>query len=240
MEGIIENDKWTGDWVYYNPNGKLHKRGAYINSLQDGVWQMYNLNGQIHGTKNYDKGKLLEIDFLDKKKEIYYEYNFEITDAEKINFTKSFNAIENDEYVLFEPVMLSNIQFLEENPLDEKLGIISQFVSIWTSNCPYLGGELKIEFTDFTTDWATLDDNYEYNSLFTVFYLIGKCAYLIENRDNTYDLVKSEYRATESMVKAYKAIIDENENAKNLKMDEICKKYDRKILKEFIRSYIGE
>ena len=234
MKGLITIGKWSGKWEYYNPNGEIHKTGEYVNSLSHGIWNMYNLIGKVIARKTYENGKLLKIDFLDN---VYFEYDFQVTDSETIQLNKSFEAINADEFILFEPIMLSNINFLEQNPFAEELSVLSQFVTIWTSNCPYLGGQLNLDISNYTVDWTRLEKTYKYSSLMTVYFVIGKCAYLIENKGKKYELAKSEYRATESMIKAYKIIIANEANAQNEKMNELTKKYDKKQLELFIQNY---
>ncbi|MEO1518900.1 MAG: hypothetical protein AAFV95_28045 [Bacteroidota bacterium] len=239
MKGDIKENGWMGQWAYYNPNGELHKTGEYVNSLHHGEWKMYDLNGQLLGVKTYDNGKLLKVDFLDKTNEIYFEYNCEITDSEEVALVKSFDQIHADEFVLFEPIMESNIQFLEKNPMSQEASVLSQFVTIWTSNCPYLGGQLKIDVTDYTVDWTRLDDGYRYRALMTVYYLIGKCAYQLANKGKPYDLASSEFRATQSMLRAYQAILQQDKSGKNQKLEELAQKMKRGELEDFIRNYKG-
>jgi len=206
MQGMIENGKWMGKWVYYNPTGALHKTGEYVNSLRHGLWLMYNLRGELIGEKTYDNGKLLKLDFIENKENVYFEYDCEVAEDETIRFKSSIETINPNEFILFEPIMLSNVSFAEENPFAEEFGPVSQFVSVWTSNCPYLVGQMKIDVTNYTVEWTRLD-GYKYQHLMTANFFLGKCAYLIENKGKKFDLAQSEYRAAESMIKGYQAIL---------------------------------
>jgi len=236
MQGMIENGKWKGKWVYYNPTGVLHKTGEYVNSLRHGLWSIYNLKGELIGEKTYDNGKLLKLDFTENKENVYFEYDCEVAEDETIRFKSSIETINPDEFKLFEPIMLSNVSFVEQNPFAQELGPVSQFVSIWTSNNPHLGGKVEIDVTNYMLEWTILGDTYKHTALMAAYYYLGKCAYLIENKGKKFDAVQSDYRATESMIRGYQAILLQ-EDAENDKLNVLREKYNQKTLLKFIRKY---
>ncbi len=240
MSGNITNGRWTGDWVYFNPDGGLHKKGKYVNSLNHGVWSMYDLRGELMAEKTYENGSLKKMKFTNQKNRVYYEYNYETPDLEIIPLKVKFDVIAEEEYILFEPIMLSNIQFLEDNPNGDEFGVLSHFVTIWTSNCPYLGGQLDIEISNYYADWISIENTYAYSSTMTVCFLLGKCAYLIENQGMDYDQASSDVRGTESMIRAYRKLLEQNEAAGHVKIDQLVKKYDEGQLEAFIRTYDKE
>ena len=51
-----DNNKRTGYWEYYFDNGKVKRKGNYLNGKKDGNWEHYYENGNISFTTNYLNG----------------------------------------------------------------------------------------------------------------------------------------------------------------------------------------
>jgi len=85
--GKFKNNLETGEWKIYHSNGRLRQEGNFKNGKIDGLWKFYHengilygignanygdfegnwnwyfQNGQIHTVRNYEKGKLISVDF---------------------------------------------------------------------------------------------------------------------------------------------------------------------------------
>jgi antitoxin component YwqK of YwqJK toxin-antitoxin module len=61
-KGKYINDKQSGTWYYYYfDNGELMGKGKIINNEEDGLWKWFYNNGNLYTERFYDNGKLLEI-----------------------------------------------------------------------------------------------------------------------------------------------------------------------------------
>jgi len=236
MKGNFKDNTWTGIWEYFNPNGKLHKTGEYKEGYGEGVWKMYDIHGKEIARKKYENRILIDIKYLGGKGAIYFEYDYEVKESEEVFLNKFFGRISQDAFKLFEPPMKANIAYIENNPLSMEFGAIANFVTIWAGNCPYLS-KTEIHITKFVADWTRLEQSYKYAPRFSTLYLVGVCAYLLESKDKKYDKLESTYRAVESMVRGYKAILLLDPDSRNKKLDQLLKKYEAGELKKFIKQY---
>jgi antitoxin component YwqK of YwqJK toxin-antitoxin module len=50
-----ENNQKTGYWEYYYSNGKIRKKGNYLNGLEEGYWEIY-YNCILRSKGNYVNG----------------------------------------------------------------------------------------------------------------------------------------------------------------------------------------
>jgi len=69
IKNFNNNDKkLTGEWKFYNENGKCIEIGNYKNDKKDGNWTYYYDNDQIEKVQLWDEGKLMEvISYFDNK-----------------------------------------------------------------------------------------------------------------------------------------------------------------------------
>ena len=85
LSGTVKNNKNSGEWIYYYPNGKIESKGEFVNDQlngkwnwyyddgsikqegfflngdRDGKWVMYNEDGIIQAQITYQKGKTVSI-----------------------------------------------------------------------------------------------------------------------------------------------------------------------------------
>ncbi|GAB3005557.1 hypothetical protein GCM10027051_00560 [Niabella terrae] len=55
-EGSYKDDKETGIWQYYHPNGEIRSKGKIAKGLMEGDWQTFYDNGKIAKTATYVNG----------------------------------------------------------------------------------------------------------------------------------------------------------------------------------------
>lgn len=72
-DGTVEDkttyaaDEITGEFTEYHENGKLSSRGTYVKKKIDGLVEYFDDDGIKYEDGTYDRGKLREINFYDKK-----------------------------------------------------------------------------------------------------------------------------------------------------------------------------
>lgn len=67
-EGEITNKTITGNWIYYNENGKITGKGSYDNnSERHGKWSWYHDNGKLKETAHFKNG------VINGKNELWYD-----------------------------------------------------------------------------------------------------------------------------------------------------------------------
>ena len=52
-----EDGKKIGYWEQYHTNGKIHRKGFYVNGEPDGIWEEYNFDGNLWRKGSYENGK---------------------------------------------------------------------------------------------------------------------------------------------------------------------------------------
>jgi antitoxin component YwqK of YwqJK toxin-antitoxin module len=51
--GSFKDQKRTGTWKRFHPNGALYDEGRFTNDKKTGEWRTYNANGKLTKTKRY-------------------------------------------------------------------------------------------------------------------------------------------------------------------------------------------
>ena len=235
-KGKLSNDNFNGEWVFYSPSGKKHMEGTFKMEKKVGVWKIYNFSGELFATKTYLNGNLKEINCLSCDSTGYFEYEYNSTDLGEVSASPRFEIIKQNEFILFEKLMLSNINYLESNPLSTNLSLIAPYTVTWTSNAPYLE-KFILKFSKFTEDYISIDNSANYGSILYNLYLMGKCKYLINNKSKSFNSIESEFSGVISMLKAYKSIKAKDNQFSNPKLEELIKKRDSNKLKRFIKGY---
>jgi len=58
FEGIYQNGKNEGHWIYWYENDQKASEGNYQNGKEEGLWIDWHENGQKHEEGNYRNGKI--------------------------------------------------------------------------------------------------------------------------------------------------------------------------------------
>ncbi len=54
---VDENNKKSGEWKFYDENGKLRQIGSYMDGKREGEWKHYHKNGKLSDIGSYRDGK---------------------------------------------------------------------------------------------------------------------------------------------------------------------------------------
>jgi antitoxin component YwqK of YwqJK toxin-antitoxin module len=56
-EGIFENEKMEGEWIFYRETGQLWQIGHFKNNLKNGEWIRFDKNDKVEYLENFSNGK---------------------------------------------------------------------------------------------------------------------------------------------------------------------------------------
>ena len=57
LSGMVKNNKNTGEWIYYYPNGKIESKGDFVNDQLSGRWIWYYEDGSLKQEGFFIKGE---------------------------------------------------------------------------------------------------------------------------------------------------------------------------------------